>query len=97
MSHYLVVNADITDAERLADYVDAARPTLAGHPVTRLASTNTAETLEGTPAGSRVVILEFPDRGALLGWYNSPEYQAVIGMRLESTNGFALIVEGAAH
>ena len=94
MSSYLVVNADIVDAEMLVKYSKAAGPTIAGRPLKVVVATNEAEPLEGTPAGRRVVIIEAPTREALLEWYNSPEYQAVIGMRLAATNGFSVIVDG---
>ncbi len=94
MAHYLIVNADITDLDLLNKYSKAAGATLAGRPVKVLIATNDAVTLEGTPAGSRVVLIEFADRAALDDWYQSPEYQAIIGMRLEATNGFAFVAQG---
>jgi uncharacterized protein (DUF1330 family) len=94
MSAYIVVNANITDAEKLVEYSKAAGPTLAGHTVRPLVVTNTAETVEGTPVGSRVVILEFPDRDAARAWYDSPAYQAIIGLRHSSTEGFLLLADG---
>ena len=57
-------------------------------------STNEAETVEGEPKGERVVVLEFPDREAFRAWYDSPAYQEIIGLRLGSTDGFAVLVEG---
>jgi len=29
-----------------------------------------------------------------MAWYNSPEYQAVCPLRLEATEGFAVVVDG---
>jgi len=94
MPSYLVVNDAIFDGDKLAEYYQAAGPTLAGHSVKPLVITDAAETLEGTPAGSRVVILEFPDRAALRAWYDSPAYQAIVGLRHAATKGFAVIVDG---
>ncbi len=94
MSCYLIVNASITDQEKLEEYRLAVGPSLAGRDVKVLVSTNEATTLEGEPAGDRAVILEFPDRAALLDWYHSDAYQAVIGLRLAGTSGFAIIAEG---
>lgn len=94
MTTYFVVNADIKDLDLLNEYSRAAGPTLAGHTVTPVVVTNEAEAVEGTPAGARVVILGFPDRAALMAWYDSPAYQAVIGKRLAATEGFAVICEG---
>ena len=36
----------------------------------------------GEWAHARFVIVEFPSREAAEGWYRSPEYQNIIGLRL---------------
>ena len=94
MPTYLIVNASVTDQDMLNAYRAAVPPTLQGHDVVVRASTNEAETIEGEPKGSRVVVLEFPDRDAFDAWYQSPAYQEIIGLRLGSTDGFAVLVEG---
>ena len=40
--------------------------------------------VEGDPGGVTVV-LEFPSREALEGWYNSSEYQEILNLRLDNT------------
>jgi len=94
MSTYLIVNATITDQELLDAYRAAVGPTLAGREAKVLISTNDAQTIEGEPAGPRVVVMEFPDEDAFHAWYDSPAYQEVIGLRLKSTNGFAVLAPG---
>ncbi len=94
MSSFLIVNASITDQDKLNEYLAAVGPSLGGREVKILVSTNEATTLEGEPAGSRAVVLEFPDRAALLDWYHSDDYQAVIGLRHAGTAGFAIIADG---
>jgi uncharacterized protein (DUF1330 family) len=94
MSVYFIANSTITDQAGLDAYVAAAGATLAGHDVKLHVAANDAETIEGQPAGSRVVVLEFPDRDAFRAWYDSAAYQAIIGMRFASTNGFAVLVDG---
>ena len=39
------------------------------------------------------MILKFEDKAAVKAWYDSPEYQAVVGKRLEATDGYAVISE----
>ncbi|MDQ1424853.1 MAG: hypothetical protein QOD72_2351 [Acidimicrobiaceae bacterium] len=95
MAAYFVVNATITDLALLAKYGEAAGGTVGAHPIKPLVVTNEATILEGE-AGERVVVLEFPTREAAMAWYESPEYQAVIGMRLNSTKGFLALVDGFA-
>ena len=94
MSTYLIVNATVTDQELLASYRNAVGATLAGHEVKVHVSTNEAETVEGEPAGPRVVVMEFADKDAFHRWYDSAAYQEVIGLRLGATNGFAILAEG---
>ena len=52
------------------------------------------ELLEGEWPYARLVIIEFPSREAAEGWYRSPEYQKIIGLRLSSTATNLIIVEG---
>ena len=94
MPAYLVVNASVTNTDKLAEYQAAVGPTLAGHEFKVLVGTNDATTLEGKPAGARVVIMEFPTRDALMDWYNSDSYQNVIGLRFAATEGFAVVADG---
>ncbi len=61
-----------------------------------MAAGGQVETMEGEPIPSRVVIIEFPDREGFRAWYDSPEYQAVIGLRLDSTEGFAVLVDATS-
>jgi uncharacterized protein (DUF1330 family) len=94
MAAYFIVNARITDPEGLARYRAAVQPSFEGRQVKVLVSTDDATTIEGTPAGERAVVLEFPDRAAALDWYHSDTYQEVLGMRLAATDGFAILVDG---
>src|SRR5207248_6027488 len=54
-----------------------------------------AELIEGSPAPQRVVLTEFADVAAAKSWYNSPEYQKALPIRLANSKGRAFIVEGA--
>ena len=93
MPAYIVVNATITDQALLDEYVAAAGATLGGHQVKVHVANNEATFLEGE-AGERIVVLEFPSRDAAMGWYQSPDYQAIIDKRLNSTKGFLALVDG---
>lgn len=53
------------------------------------------EVLEGEPPGDRYVVVEFPDRDAVKRFYESPEYQAIIGLRTSASHGFLAAVDGA--
>ena len=94
MSVYLVVNDSVTNADSLSAYFAAVGDTLEGRDIDVLVSTSAAETVEGEPAGPRVVVMRFPDRDAFHDWYDSAEYQAIVGLRLNATDGFAVLADG---
>lgn len=52
------------------------------------------EPIEGQWHGSRTVILEFDSVEAARNWYQSSEYQAVVGERHASAQANAVIVAG---
>ena len=39
-------------------------------------------------------MLEFPDKAAAVGFYNSPEYQEILPLRLANAEGSVAIVDG---
>jgi uncharacterized protein (DUF1330 family) len=47
--------------------------------------------MEGTPPGPQTVVIRFESTDAAKTWYNSSEYQAVVGKRLAATAGFSVI------
>ena len=94
MPAYLVVNSKITDQAKVDEYLAAVGATLTGHECRVLVATTEAEAVEGTPAGERLVVMEFPDRAALRAWYDSPAYADVKKLRLAGTEGFGVIADG---
>jgi uncharacterized protein (DUF1330 family) len=94
MSAYFVVNATVKDMDLLNEYIQGAAASGGIVPLKLLAMDNDAETVEGTPAGSRVVLLEFASKEDFRKWYDSPEYQSVVGKRFAATEGFAVLVNG---
>jgi uncharacterized protein (DUF1330 family) len=90
----MIVNCRITDPVRLAEYRAAVGGTFEGHQVEMLAATNDATVIEGEPVGTRVVLMRFPDRQAARAWYESDAYRQVIDLRLTSTEGSVLLVDG---
>jgi len=41
-------------------------------------------------------VLKFKDKDEAKRWYNSPEYQAIVGLRLGVTEGVAVLCDGFA-
>ena len=53
-----------------------------------------AELIEGTQDPARIIVIEFPDTAAAKRWYNSPEYQKALEIRLANSTGRVILVEG---
>jgi uncharacterized protein (DUF1330 family) len=52
--------------------------------------------LEGEWPHPRLVVIEFPSRAAAEAWYQSPAYRKIISLRLKSSAGNLIIVDGVA-
>jgi uncharacterized protein (DUF1330 family) len=86
MASYLIVNYKVTNSEGYGAYVAAVGPTIIAHGGKILVAGPDSTPVEGNP-GPVTVVLEFPTREALQGWYDSPEYQEIIHLRTDNTEG----------
>src|SRR5262252_6928135 len=91
MAAYFVAQYVVKDATLYREYQAAAGPTIQASGGELVAFDVAAETIEGTPPGPQTVILKFESTEAVKAWYRSAAYQAVVGKRLASTDGFAVI------
>jgi len=91
---YFVVQATVTDAEGMKAYGKAAGPTMGNVRGRPLAVDNAVTPIEGDLIGSRVVILEFEDEAAFREWYDSPEYQEALKLRLAASEPHSVLVRG---
>ena len=87
-----VVNAyDIYDFETFKKYPPQVAPLLIKHGARVLAMETNPKALEGTPKTMNAII-EFPSEDAADNFYNDPEYQAFIDLRLNSTSNCTMII-----
>ena len=86
MTAYLIANYDITNKEGFQPYGAASVRTLKGYGGKLLVAGFGSEAVEGSPRAITTVI-EFPSMEALRNWYDSPEYQAIIALRIDNTEG----------
>lgn len=96
MAAYIVAHLDITDPEPFNQYreqVPALIKQFGGRYVIRGGE---AETLEGEWRVPRLVVIEFENAEAVKRFYNSPEYQAILPLRLAGAKGDLAIVQGVA-
>ena len=54
------------------------------------------EVIEGQPPETRTVLIEFEDRAAFRAWYDSAEYQEVVGLHHEPAPGTMIVADGFA-
>ncbi len=91
MSAYLVANFEITNPEGYKAYVPGVLPTLEAHGAEILVAEYESEPLEGNP-GSATVVIKFDSKEAIKAWYDSPEYQKVIRLRTDNSEGILVSV-----
>jgi uncharacterized protein (DUF1330 family) len=96
MEAYVIAAGTIKDEAMFAEYrnkVVATATAFGGQFVVRGGNSTV---LEGEWPHPRLVIIEFPTRAAAEGWYNSTEYKKIIALRLNSSAGNVIIVDGPA-
>lgn len=91
MAAYFIVQYEVKDPALYREYQAGAGPTIQAHGVELVAFDVAAETVEGTPPGKQTVVLKYRDSDHFWEWYNSEEYQAVIGKRHAATEGFGVL------
>jgi uncharacterized protein (DUF1330 family) len=94
---YVVVDIEIRDHNTYERYKVMAAPAVAAYGGRYLARGGATQTLEGSWAPSRLVILEFPTAEAGRAWWNSPEYQPAKALRQTCAGTDMLLVEGVDH
>jgi uncharacterized protein (DUF1330 family) len=94
MKAYLIAvetaHHEVMFAEYRKQVVDTIKPS-GGQFIARGGTTTV---LEGEWQHPRTVIIEFPSRESAEGWYKSADYQKIISLRLKSTNGSLINLDG---
>jgi uncharacterized protein (DUF1330 family) len=96
MPAYFVAEVEITNPAGFQPYGAAVGATLEQYGGRYLTRGGPTELIEGGPEPKRIVILEFTDKAAVKRWYESPEYQKILPLRLNSSTGRGFIVEGVS-
>ena len=94
MPVYAVAQGRIENREMLDEYVSKVIPTIQSGGGRILGFDESPQVIEGEVEHPRTVILEFPSAEAFRAWYDSPGYQAILPLRLESTPGTLIVVDG---
>lgn len=91
MAVYVVNAYDIHDFDTFKGYPPRVGPLLLKYGARVLAMETNPKAIEGTPKIMNAVI-EFPSEEAVNNFYNDPEYQSIIHLRLDSTSNCTMIM-----
>jgi uncharacterized protein (DUF1330 family) len=91
-----IAEIEITDAETYARYARDVPATIARFGGAYLVRGGAISEAEGGWSPKRLVVLTFPSMGAAKAWYASPEYQAILPLRLTAARCRSVFVEGFA-
>jgi uncharacterized protein (DUF1330 family) len=91
---YIVVQVDVTNPQQYAEYAKLTPDIIAKFGGRFLARAGKTVTLEGPPAKSRVVVIEFPSLQKAEEFYRSPEYTAAKKLRAGAATAQFIAVEG---
>ena len=91
---YIVGEVTVHNPEGYGQYAQKVPGTIAQYQGKYVVRGGTSTQLEGKAQGSRRVVIEFPSRAAAETWYRSPEYQAILPLRLAHSQGHIALVDG---
>jgi uncharacterized protein (DUF1330 family) len=94
MKAYLIAVETVHDEAMFAEYRKQVVATVEPFGGRFIARGGKLTLLEGQWQHPRTVIIEFPTREAAEAWYKSPDYQKIIGLRLRSTSGSLVVLDG---
>jgi uncharacterized protein (DUF1330 family) len=96
MPAYLILDIHVEDPEEYAAYRERAPATLEAYGGRYLVRGGPHEVVEGDWNPERVVVVEFPSVERAREWYESPEYQEIVGLRLRAAPSNTVLVEGVS-
>jgi uncharacterized protein (DUF1330 family) len=94
MSAYVLIRNRVVDDDAMQAYIPQAVGAILANGGEILVVEEDAHTIEGEPDFPRTVIIKFESREQALAFYESPEYQAILPIRLGATEGHGVIVDG---
>ncbi len=94
MSAYIVVEVDVKDPERYANYRAMVPASLEVYGGKFLVRGGAVENLEGNWIPSRFVIIEFESVDRAKQWWDSDEYREARNLRQATSHTKMIVVEG---
>ena len=94
MKGYVLMDAEIIDAEAYSEFAGKVPAAIAAHGGRLLVRTSDVEVVQGDWAPKRLVILEFDSLEAAKGYLASDEYAALEDARRRATRAEIVVVGG---
>jgi uncharacterized protein (DUF1330 family) len=94
MPAYIIAEIEITDPDTYDRYRAQTPGVIAQYGGRFIVRGGKAEMLEGDRPPGRLVAIEFSDATAARRFYESPEYQAIIGLRQQAARSRLILIEG---
>jgi uncharacterized protein (DUF1330 family) len=98
MAYYYLGHYSVNDSASYQAYAPTAAASIRQYDGTVLAATGLgmgeATPIEGTAPHAVTVLIQFATQAAFERWYHSPEYQAVINLRKDASDGWVLGLKG---
>ena len=94
MAAYVIIEVEITDAERYGQFLGQVTGTVEGHEGKFIARGGAIDVIEGDWTPPRLALLKFDSVAQAKTWLTSPEYTALNELRTSSSNINMVILEG---
>jgi uncharacterized protein (DUF1330 family) len=94
MSCYFIARIKIKDKTSYEAYRKKAGDMVRKHKGTYLAVDDAPKILEGKEGSSRLVLIRFDHEKDFQAWYESPEYQEILKIRLSAADCNAVLLHG---
>ncbi len=94
MTAYIILDIEVTDPVRYAEYKELASPTVTQYGGKYIVRGGKAENLEGDWSPARIVVLQFENVEQARKWLDSPEYRPALELRHQTAVTRSIIVEG---
>ncbi len=91
---YIVAEFDVTGQDDWEVYRQKVPETLKPYNGRFLVWAGASRLIEGSGKKGSVVVIEFDSPKRAMEWYNSPEYQAILPIRLRNATGKVFCVAG---
>lgn len=94
MSAFLICDVEVTNRDKLKEYLELSEHTLAPFGGKFHAQAGKIEVIEGDWNPKVIIVAEFPTMENAKAWYNSDEYSAALAVKPAAMNRKMIVTEG---